>query len=95
MYLGSMMGLTSRDGITPLHYDKDIGGPVARTAADAVAVFDVIVGYDLVDANTEPPRDHRASRYADYLDRTALRGARIGVVRQWSNRAGAASEVID
>src|SRR5207237_4532724 len=36
----STMGLTSRDGIVPLFLDKDVGGPMARTVADAVAVFD-------------------------------------------------------
>src|SRR5256712_11706811 len=42
----STMGLTSRDGIVPLFLDKDIGGPMARTVADAVAIFDVIAGDD-------------------------------------------------
>ncbi len=45
----STMGLTSRAGIVPLYLDRDIGGPIARTVADAVAVFDVIAGYDPAD----------------------------------------------
>lgn len=90
----STMGLTSRDGIIPLYYDKDIGGPMARTVADAVAVLDVIAGYDPADPVTEAARDHKADRYADYLDATALRGKRIGVMRQWSNREGADAEVL-
>lgn len=45
----STMGLTSRDGIIPLYLDRDIGGPMARTVADAVAVFQVIAGYDPAD----------------------------------------------
>src|SRR5215472_12151847 len=45
----STMGLTSRDGIVPLFLNRDIGGPMARTVADAVAVFDVIAGYDPAD----------------------------------------------
>ncbi len=85
----STMGLTSRDGIIPLYYDKDIGGPMARTVADAVAVFDVIAGYDPNDPVTEAALEHKAEDYADYLDADALRGARIGVMRQWSNREGA------
>ena len=35
----STMGLTSRDGIVPLNFANDIGGPLARPVADAVAVF--------------------------------------------------------
>lgn len=91
----STMGLTSRDGIIPLYYDKDIGGPMARTVADAVAVFDVIAGYDPADPVTEPSRVRRAERYSDLLDAGALDGARIGVMRQWSNRAGADEEVLE
>ena len=90
----STMGLTSRDGIVPLYYDKDIGGPMARTVADAVAVFDVIAGYDPQDPVTEAAREHAVGPYSAYLDPNALRGARIGVMRQWSNRAGADAEVL-
>jgi amidase len=31
----STMGLTSRDGIVPMQFDRDIGGPMARTVAAA------------------------------------------------------------
>ena len=49
----STMGLTSRDGIVPLFLNRDIGGPMARTMADAVAMFDVIAGYDPADPVTD------------------------------------------
>jgi amidase len=91
----STMGLTSRDGIIPLYSDKDIGGPMARTVADAVAVLDVIAGYDPADPVTEQSKNHRAEHYGDFLDARALDGARIGVMRQWSNRAGADQEVLE
>ncbi len=90
----STMGLTSRDGIVPLYFDHDIGGPMARTVADAVAVFDVIAGHDPADPVTAAATAHRAADYAEFLDADALRGARIGVMRQWSNRDGADLEVI-
>src|SRR6202022_1060345 len=38
----STMGLTSRDGVAPLNLSADIAGPMARTVADAVAVFQVV-----------------------------------------------------
>ncbi len=91
----STMGLTSRDGIIPLYLDKDIGGPMARTVADAVAVFQVIVGYDSADPWTEASRGRVIPNYADYLDTHALRGARLGVMRQWSDRGGADAEVLE
>src|SRR5678810_961395 len=42
----STMGLTSRAGIAPLSLFADIAGPMARSVADAVAVFQVVAGYD-------------------------------------------------
>jgi len=69
----STMGLTSRDGIIPLYLDHDIGGPIARTVADGVAVFDVIVGFDETDPVTADSVDHRATSYLGYLDINAAR----------------------
>ena len=91
----STMGLTSRDGIIPLYFDHDIGGPMARTVADAVAVFDVIAGHDPADPVTVGSVEHRSLDYTKYLDANALRGARLGVMRQWSNREGADEGVIE
>jgi amidase len=78
----STMGLTSRDGIVPLFLDKDIGGPMARTVADAVAIFDVIAGYDPADQVTAASQGNRAASYLAFLDRDGVRGMRLGVVRQ-------------
>ena len=81
----STMGLTSRAGIVPLSYARDIGGPMARTVADAVAVFDVIAGYDPDDSVTAASQGRKEESYASYLQRDGLRGARIGVMRVISN----------
>jgi Asp-tRNA(Asn)/Glu-tRNA(Gln) amidotransferase A subunit family amidase len=91
----STMGLTSRDGIVPLYLDRDIGGPMARTVADAVAVLDVIAGYDPADPVTSASQGRRAERYADYLREDGLTGARIGVVRQISNTETADPEILE
>ncbi|MGD8868442.1 MAG: amidase family protein [Gemmatimonadales bacterium] len=91
----STMGLTSRDGIVPLYLDRDIGGPMARTVADAVAVLDVIAGYDPQDPITAESRGRRAERYADFLRADGLSGARIGVVRQISNTETADAEILE
>ena len=90
----STMGLTSRDGVIPLYLDRDIGGPMARTVADAVAVFDVIAGYDPADPVTEASRGKKARRYIDSLKKDGLKGARIGVVRQLSNTETTDPEVL-
>jgi amidase len=78
----STMGLTSRDGIVPLFLDKDIGGPMARNVADAVAIFDVIAGYDPADPVTAASQGKRADSYLAFLDKDGVRGMRLGVVRQ-------------
>lgn len=78
----STMGLTSRAGVIPLNSGADIAGPMARTVADAVAVFDVIAASDPADLVTAPANARRDARYADRLRRGQLQGARIGVLVQ-------------
>lgn len=78
----STMGLTSRAGVVPLNAVADIAGPMARTVADAVAVFNVVVGSDPADTVTAPADTKREPDYAVFLKRGSLRGARIGILRQ-------------
>ena len=78
----STMGLTSRGGVVPLNLSADIAGPIARTVADAVAVFQVVVGEDPGDPATAASRGRPPVDYAASLIRGGLRQARIGVLRQ-------------
>ncbi len=78
----STMGLTSRAGIAPLSLFADIAGPMARSVADAVAVFQVVAGYDPDDPATEAVKGKPVPNYAAALVRGGLRGARIGILRQ-------------
>ena len=55
----STIGLTSRDGVIPLAFDRDIAGPMARTVEDGARAFDVVAGYDPADPYTELGRDRR------------------------------------
>src|SRR6266542_2403980 len=64
----STMGLTSRSGIAPLSLFQDIAGPMARSVADAVAVFQVVAGYDPADPVTEAARSRTSPNYAASLD---------------------------
>ena len=90
----STMGLTSRAGVVPLNNRADIAGPMARSAADAVAVFNVVVGSDPDDAVTANADARRERDYATFLTPGALKGARIGVLRQAYERPGLDSEVV-
>lgn len=76
----STMGLTSRMGVVPLFDSQDIAGPMARTVADAAAVFQVVAGEDPGDPVTAAARGRPVPRYADSLRADGLRGARIGVL---------------
>jgi Asp-tRNA(Asn)/Glu-tRNA(Gln) amidotransferase A subunit family amidase len=82
----STMGLTSRAGVVPLNAVADVAGPMARSVADAVAVFDVVAHSDPADTVTAPADARRAARYTDALVRGGLRGARIGVLHQAYDR---------
>lgn len=88
------MGLTSRDGIVPLYLDHDVGGPMARSVADAAILLGVIAGPDPADPVTAAAEQLNHGSYTQYLNAEGLRGARIGVLRQLANRQGADAEVL-
>lgn len=75
------VGLVSRTGIIPISSSQDTAGPMARSVADAAAVLGAIAGSDPRDPATKDADKH-ATDYTKFLDPNALRGKRIGVVRQ-------------
>jgi amidase len=77
------IGLTSRDGIIPLNSKADVGGPLARTVADAATVLNVVAGYDPADPVTAESNGKVAKDYTKFLDKNGLHGARIGVFRRY------------
>lgn len=89
----STMGLTSRAGVVPLNSTADIAGPMARTVADAVAVLNVVAASDAADTVTRDADRRREPDYRAFLRRGALKGARIGVLRQAYERPTLDSEV--
>jgi Asp-tRNA(Asn)/Glu-tRNA(Gln) amidotransferase A subunit family amidase len=88
------MGLTSRAGVIPLSAAADIAGPMARTVADAVEIFNVIVGSDPADSVTAPADSRREPDYRKFLIKDGLKGARIGILRQAYETATTDSEVV-
>jgi len=81
----STIGLTSRDGVIPLAFDRDIAGPMMRTVTDGAKVFNVVAGYDAADSYTEAGKDRLEDDYTNFLDADALQGKRIGVLRALVN----------
>lgn len=76
-------GLVSRAGVyagwPSIHGSL---GPMCRTVADAARLLDVMVGYDAEDPITARGVGHAPKSYAALLDRNALQGARIGILRE-------------
>lgn len=92
------VGLVSRDGIIPITADQDTAGPIARTVTDAAILLGVLAGYDPADPATAPclTPGNCFSDYTRFLDRKALRGARIAVVTPIpANRADIMNAAID
>jgi Asp-tRNA(Asn)/Glu-tRNA(Gln) amidotransferase A subunit family amidase len=87
------IGLTSRAGIIPLFANNDVGGPMARTVADAAALLTVLAGTDPADTVTALAAEHSAVDYSRSLDRHGLRGTRIGVFRQYFETASTDPEI--
>jgi amidase len=75
------VGLVSRDGIIPITADQDTAGPITRTVTDAAILLGVLAGYDPNDPATAAclTRGNCLDDYTRFLDRKALRGARIAV----------------
>ncbi len=79
------VGRVSRHGIIPVSLDQDTAGPMARSVEDAAILLGAMEG------DGPDPRDPATGRctrppagdYVGFLDRRALRGARIGVPRAW------------
>ncbi len=90
----STMGLTSRAGVMPLNLLADIAGPIARTVADAAAVFQLVVGDDPDDPVTTAARGRPREDYAAALERDGVRGARVGVLRQAYERDTTDAEIV-
>ena len=90
----STIGLTSRDGVVPLAFDRDIAGPMGRTVEDVARLFNVVAGHDPADPYTEAGRGRAEDDYTAFLDPDGLRGARIGVLRALVDTEDADSGVV-
>jgi amidase len=76
------VGLVSRDGIVPNNSVRDTAGPMTRNMTDLAIVLDAIAGIDPKDAATSRAKGHIARSYSAGLNKDALKGARLGVLRQ-------------
>jgi len=82
------VGLVSRDGIIPITADQDTAGPITRTVTDAAILLGVLAGFDPNDPATRAclTPGNCFSDYTRFLNRRALRGARLAVPPVPANR---------
>jgi aspartyl-tRNA(Asn)/glutamyl-tRNA(Gln) amidotransferase subunit A len=76
--LKTSYGRVSRYGLIAYGSSLDSIGPLARTVADAAALFTAIAGHDPLDATSFPEPVPTVD-----LDSTDLRGLRVGVPREY------------
>jgi amidase len=76
------LGLLSREGIVPISADQDTAGPLARNVTDAAVLLGAMTGVDSNDPATQAQVGNAHTDYTQFLDGTALNGARIGVWRE-------------
>jgi len=80
------LGLVSRSGIIPIAHTQDTAGPMARTVTDAAILLGAMTGTDKSDAITSDAAKNAAKDYTKFLDADGLRGARLGLVMQYTTR---------
>ena len=77
------VGLISRSGIIPISHSQDTAGPMARTVSDAAVMLGLLTGLDSKDEATSAAQDKKSEDYSSFLDADGLKGARIGVARNF------------
>ena len=80
------VGLWSRSRIIPISHSQDTAGPMTRTVRDGAVLLGALTGVDPSDPATSASRGNAQSDYTQFLDRDGLRGARVGVARQYFGR---------
>jgi amidase len=90
------MGLISRSGIVPISAAQDTAGPMACCVADTAALLNGMAGPDDADPATVQPGSRAAgvTDYTVFLDPDAAAGARLGVWRDGSAKAGPATTAV-
>jgi aspartyl-tRNA(Asn)/glutamyl-tRNA(Gln) amidotransferase subunit A len=82
-------GRVSRNGLTAFASSLDQVGPFARTVEDAALLLDVMAGPDPLDATCR-----RFPHAPTPAGPTALRGLRVGIVREFAVEQGGDPEVV-
>ena len=88
-------GLLSRDGIVPLALSFDTGGPMARSVYDLAVALGVMTGVDSADPATAASAEYFEKDYTQFLKVGSLKGARIGVARDFFKQDAGTDQVME
>jgi amidase len=77
------LGLVSRSGIIPIAHSQDTAGPMTRTVSDGAILLSALTGIDMRDKATRASHGKAAADYTQFLNKDALRGARLGIARKF------------
>ncbi len=88
------LGASSRDGVIPIWMTRDTAGPMTRTVSDAALIFEATSGFDQKDSATFLARLAPTFKADKALDKFALKGMRVGVLRQMATPNNTAPEVL-
>ena len=89
------LGLISRAGIIPIAHSQDTAGPMARTVWDAALLLGILTGVDPNDPATQASYGKSFPDYTRFCDPTGLRGARLGIARQYFDISPAVTAVME
>jgi len=80
------VGLMSRGGIVPLALSFDTGGPMGRSVQDVALALGLMTGVDPEDPATSTSAGKFETDYTKYLKVGSLKGARIGIARDFMGK---------
>ncbi len=89
------VGLVSRSGIVPISHSQDTAGPMGRTVADATVLLGALTGLDPRDPATASSMNQTYTDYAQFLQVDGLRGARIGVARNYFGKHLSVDQIME
>ena len=88
-------GLLSRNGIIPLALSLDTGGPMARSVSDIAVSLGIMTGVDPKDEATKTSAGKFEKDYTKFLKTGSLKGARIGVARDFFGQSAETDRVME
>ncbi|MCA0201996.1 MAG: amidase, partial [Proteobacteria bacterium] len=88
------IALVSRTGVVPISATMDTTGPMTRNVRDAAMLLNVMAGTDAADPATAQADAHKTD-YVAALSTDALKGKRLGVVRDFGGYNEATSPVFN